>query len=105
LKIGNKTILLFVGIVYLIFFSLFFSLTGLRFILGFLAIFILPIYLLLGLFNFEQFERLTYSFFLSIGIVPTLIYYLGIMISFRIAIVVVFATLVTAWVFLRKIVY
>jgi len=102
LKIGKKELLISIGILFLLFFLLLFKTAGLRFILGFLVIFIVPVYLILDIFKFDPLERSVYSFFLGIGVVPTLVYYLGLIISFRIAIAVVFVTLIAVWFILRK---
>lgn len=101
-KVGNREIMIGISVMFLIVFSILFGFTGLRFIFGFLAVIILPLYLILDRFKFTTLEKVVYSFFLGIGLVSTLVYYLGILISFRVAIGVVFVVLVGIGWFLRK---
>lgn len=85
------------GIVYflglLLLFAVLFGLIGALTIAGFIMLFILPFYLILSIFDFEVTEKIIFSIFLGIGIVSTLVYYLGLVISFRIAILIVWLTI------------
>lgn len=57
-----------------------FGFPGLRLFIG-LAMFALPFYLFLGRFELEVVEKTIFSFFLAIGIIPTLIYPLAFVIG------------------------
>ena len=91
-------------IVILIFFFILFGLTGLKLIIGIGLLYILPFYLILDKFNLEKTEKLIFSFFIGIGIFPSIVYYLGMFFnSLRIAIVVTFVLLLALGLILRKI--
>ena len=102
MKLGNKEVLIGIGIIFTLFFLIFFEFTGLRFILSFIIFFILPTYLLLSLFNFNSLEKLVYSFFIGMGIIPTLVYYPGLFISFRASMAIVFVAMLLIWFLVKK---
>lgn len=64
--------------------------TGLRTILGLLVIMFLPFYFIFNNFNLSISEKVVFSFFVSIMLFPSLVYFLGFIIPFKIAIFVVF---------------
>lgn len=85
-----------------IFFFAVFGLTGLRTVLGVFIIFMLPIYLILNNFDLNAEEKLVFSFFIGIGIFPSIVYLLGLVISFRIAIIITFIFLILIAYALKK---
>lgn len=66
---------------------------GLRVILGIVFIMFLPFYLLLHNSSLSQQEKIAFSFFISIALFPSLVYWLGFAVSFRISIIAVFLLL------------
>lgn len=102
MKIKNNLII--AVIIVLLFFLILFGLSGLKLIIGIGLLYILPFYLILDKFNLDKTEKLFFSFFIGIGIFPSIVYYLGILFnSIRIAIVVTFILLLGLGLVLRKI--
>lgn len=102
LKLNDNKILSGIIIVLLLFFLIVFKFTGLKLIGGFILVFVLPLYLLLDLFNFSLLERIVYAFFLGAGVIPTFVYYLGLLISFKLSIFVVVSLLILARILVKK---
>jgi len=65
-------------------------------VLGIILLFTLPIYMILDNFGIDQDEKLVFSFFIGVGVFPSITYWIGFFISFRIAIFISFAILVIA---------
>src|SRR3989338_1564498 len=80
--------------------------TGLRTILGMIIIVFLPFYLIFHSFNLSQGEKVLFSFFIGIMLFPSLVYWLGFIMPFKISIFIVFLVLlITAYLikkFLKK---
>lgn len=85
-----------------VFFSIIFGLMGLRLVLGIFFIFMLPVYIILNNFDLNPEEKLIFSFFLGIGVFPSIVYLLGLVISFRISIAITFVLLVLIGFALKK---
>jgi hypothetical protein len=102
LKLNNKKLLMGTIAVISLFFLIFFKFTGLRLLLGIIFIFILPVYLILDYLKFSSLERIIYSFFLGMGIIPTLVYYMGLVISFRLSIIIALIILFGTWFFIKR---
>ena len=64
--------------------------TGLRTVVGFALLMIAPFYFLFSSFQCSETEKIAFSFFTGITIVPSLVYWLGFLIPFRLAIFAVF---------------
>ena len=95
----------FIGIlvaVSLIFFYFILGFAGFMTILGIILLFIIPIYLILDNFDLGQDEKLVFSFFLGVGIFPIITYWLGLYISFRLAILITFVILLVVAFLVRK---
>ncbi|MBL7056612.1 hypothetical protein ISS07_06890 [Candidatus Woesearchaeota archaeon] len=82
---------LFFGITILIFTIIFFyvilGIAGSISILAIVLFFIFPTYTFLNNFKIDFDEKIILSFFIGIGIFPSITYWLGIVISFKLAIV------------------
>ena len=76
--------------------------TGLRTILGMIIIVFLPFYLIFYSFNLSQGEKVLFSFFIGIILFPSLVYWLGFLISFKISIFIVFLALLIAAYLIKK---
>lgn len=76
----------------LIFSFVMFGITGLRVALGVIAV-SLPFYLMLNKIDITQGEKVVFSILLGITIFPSFVYLLGFLVSFRIAILIVFILL------------
>ncbi len=93
--------LLAAGLV-LAFFYFVLGFSGMMTILGVMLLFILPFYMILDNFELDKDEKIVFAFFIGIGIFPAISYWLGMLISFRIAIFVTFALLVATSFIIKK---
>lgn len=78
-----------------------FGMTGLRVALGILFL-SLPFYLMINNFDLIYGEKVLLAFIFGLTIFPSLVYLLGLLISFRISIFIVFAFLIIAAIFIKK---
>jgi len=62
---------------------------------------ILPIYFIMGAFNLDQMEKIVFSIFLSVGIFPIFVYWLGILMSFTAGIFITTGILVAIGLLVR----
>ena len=85
----------------LIFFFVLFGITGARLVLG-IAFLSLPFYLIFDSFNLASGEKFVFSTLLGITIFPSLVYITGLVISFRISIIVIFVILLIISFSVRK---
>ena len=85
----------------LIFSFALFGLAGIRFVSG-LIIMWLPFYLILSEFELTTAEKFVFSLIMGITLFPSLVYLLGLLISFRIAIFVTFVLLICVWFLIGK---
>jgi apolipoprotein N-acyltransferase len=95
----------FIGIsiaVILVFFYFILGFSAMMSVLGIILLFIVPMYLILDNFELGQDEKIVFSFFLGVGIFPAITYWLGMIISFRISILITFVVLVGAGFLVRK---
>jgi len=99
---GLIAFLLIIILVILAFSYFLFGVTGARVAMGIVFV-SLPLYLILNNFGLEESEKFVFSILLGITIFPSLVYLLGLLISFRISIAAVFAALIAAGFALRKI--
>ena len=96
----------FIGIivgVILVFFYFILGFSGMMAALGIILLFIVPFYLILDNFNLGQDEKIIFSFFIGVGIFPAIVYWLGMIISFRLAILITFAVLIVVGYLVRKV--
>ncbi len=75
---------------------------GLRTIGGFAVVFFVPCYLLTGLFFSLPAERVVFAVFGGLVIMPSLVYWLSLVVPFRIALGVVWMLLVVVWFLLSR---
>ena len=69
------------------------GLSGAVSILGIMLFFVLPTYLIMQNFNIDQDEKIIFSFFAGVGIFPSIAYYLGMIMSFKLGLFVTFMLL------------
>ena len=81
---------------------LLFGIIGLRTILGTIILFLLPSYMIFDSFNFTGEEKAFFSFFAAIAIIPSLVYWIGFVIPFRISIFAVFVLLLAVGYIIKK---
>ena len=93
-EIDKYRIMGIILIVAMAFFYYILGLGGMMSVLGIFLLFIAPMYLILDKFGLEQDEKLVFSFFIGVGILPSLVYWSGLLISFKVAILVSFIILI-----------
>ena len=102
IKIGMPHFIAILSIIVLAFFYIFFGFIGVKIILGIFFLYFLPFYFILGRFSLGMDERLVFSLFIGIVVVPTLVFYFGsVLNSLRLSIAATFVLLVMAAVALR----
>lgn len=105
MKIPDKEDMAFIGILaalILIFFFYILGTSGLMSALGIILIFILPIYFILNNFKLDNDEKIVFSFFIGAGIFPSIAYWLGTLISFKISIFMTFILLLILGFLIKK---
>ena len=101
-KIENLGFIGIIMVVILAFFYFILGFSGMMAVLGIILLFIVPIYLILDNFELDQDEKIVFSFFIGVGIFPAIVYWLGMIISFRIAIFITFIVLIVVGFVVRK---
>lgn len=101
-KIENIGFIGIVVIIILLFFYFILGFSGMMTALGIIVLFILPMYLILDNFDLSQDEKIVFSFFIGVGLFPAIAYWLGMLISFRIAIFITFIVLIVAGYLVKK---
>ena len=101
-KIENIGFIAAAAAAMLLFFYFILGLSEMLSILGIILLFIAPAYFILDNFNLSQDEKIVFAFFIGVGVFPILAYWLGFLISFRIAIGISFVVLVALAFAIRK---
>lgn len=70
-------------------FFIFFGFTGVRFVLGLSLVIILPFYLLIRNLPISKGEKLFFSLFVALPLFPSLVYWLGFAVPFRMSMILV----------------
>lgn len=101
-KIENLGFMGIIALAILAFFYFILGFSGMMSVLGIMLLFIAPMYIILDNFSLSQDEKLVFSFFTGVGIFPAIAYWMGMLISFRLAILVSFAALVAVGILIRR---
>ena len=102
MELTAKTTLGIIAAAFALFGLLLFGFSGLRLLVLSGIVFVLPVYLILGNFGLESTERVFFSIFLGLVLVPVPVYWLGTLISFRLAIGIVALALLGLGFFMNK---
>lgn len=105
MKLPDKENMAFIGIltaIILIFFYYILGFSGAMSALGIGLIFIIPTYFILNNFELDGDEKIIFSFFVGAGIFPAISYWLGIFMSFKIAVFITFVVLLVVAYVVRK---
>ena len=97
IQIGSLIILAVI-----VFFYFILGLQGALSALGIIIFFVVPFYFMFNKLNLREDEKLAFSFFIGAGIFPAIAYWLGIFLSFRLAIFITFVLLMAALYLLGK---
>ena len=101
-EVKNIKLIGIVVAVILIFFYFILGIPGMLAVLGIMLLFIVPTYFILDNFELDQDEKIVFSFFMGTGIFPSIAYWIGMIISFRIAIFITFVVMIAAGVLIKK---
>lgn len=100
---NTKMTLIIIATAFALFGLFLFGMTGLRVILLSGIVFVLPAYLILDSFELSLTEKIFFSLFLGLVLVPVPVYWLGTFLSFRLSIALSFFLLLGLGLLLRKI--
>jgi|TARA_B100001971_G_C18236816_1_gene567857 hypothetical protein len=75
---------------------------GLRTVVGMLLVMVVPVYFILSSFVSDDLERIVFSLFLGVGLVPALIYWPATVVSLKLTVVVVALVLVAVGFWLKR---
>ena len=101
---STKELLVFLAIssiVILAFAYYLFGITGIRVVLGIIFV-SLPFYFIIDNFNLPEGEKFVFSLLPGLTLFSSFVYLLGLVISFRISIIIVFIVLIAAGFVLKK---
>jgi len=84
-----------------LFFTLLFGIIGFRFAAGLLILYFVPFYLLLSSASLENSEKMVFGLFLSFVFIPSIAYWVGFVVPFRLAIGMAFILVLALALFLR----
>lgn len=93
--------LLVIFLIILIFSFALFGITGIKMVFGIIMMW-LPFYLILSHFEIAIGERFVFSLILGVTLFPSIVFLIGFLISFRLAIAVTFLLLMAVFFLIRK---
>jgi apolipoprotein N-acyltransferase len=102
IKIDDKLTIAVILLLILLFSISFLGFTGLRVLFGIILVFFLPFYIILDNFDLSRGEKVTFSFFIGVGIFPAIAYWLGVFMSFKLAIILTFVLLCAVGIMIKK---
>ena len=102
LKLNKKIIIVAAGILFLVLMLYLFGMIGLRTGLALVVLYFIPMYLIMDLFDLKQGEKVVFAFFISLGIYPSLVYWLGFLVPFSVSIFLSFVLLLIIWFIIKK---
>ena len=102
IKLDNKITSIIILVLIASFSFIFLGFTGFKTIFGMLLVFFLPFYLILDNFDLSRSEKVIFAFFIGAGIFPAIVYWLGVFISFRLAILITLIILLVIAYSLKK---
>ena len=102
IRLDDKTTIVIILILIALFSFIFLGFTGFKVIFGMLLVFFLPFYLILDNFDLSRSEKVIFAFFIGVGIFTIPVYWLGTLISFRLAIFVSFVLFMVLAFVLKK---
>ncbi len=102
IRLDDKVTIGIILVLIALFSFIFLGFTGFKVIFGMLLVFFLPFYLILDNFDISRSEKVVFSFFIGVGIFPAIVYWLGVLISFKLAILIAFVLLVIIGVLVKR---
>ncbi len=101
-KFGNREAAILVIALTALFSFMLFGFTGFKVMMGFILLFFLPFYLILDNFDLEMGEKVIFSFFIGVVMFPALVYLLGLLISVKLSILIVFVFLIAVGILIKR---
>ncbi len=98
----EKTLIIVLA-AFLLLLAFLFKIEGLRVGIGLIILYLFPFYLILDMFKLEKSEKIIFAIFLSIAYFPSLVYWLGFVVRFRIAILLAFVILIGIYLLIKRI--
>lgn len=102
IKLNDKITIAIILILIALFSFIFLGFIGFKVIFGMLIVFFLPFYLILDNFDLSKDEKIFFAFFIGVGAFPAIVYWMGVFISFRLAILVTFVLFILVGLIIRK---
>lgn len=101
-KLMDLTFPGFLVVLILIFFFIILGFSGMMAMLGIILLIIFPVYLILDNFDLDKGEKIVFSFFIGAAAISSLSYWIGMVISFRVAIFLSFIMLIAIGFLIKK---
>jgi apolipoprotein N-acyltransferase len=95
-KLNDKMTVGVILVLIALFSFMFLGFVGFKVLFGMILVFFLPFYLILDNFNLTRGEKIIFSFFIGLGVFPSIVYWLAIFILFKLSIVITFVILMVA---------
>jgi len=102
IKLDDKLTAGIILVLIALFSFIFLGFIGFKVLFGMLLVFFLPFYLILDNFDLSRSEKIVFSSFIGLGLFPAIVYWLGVFISFRLAIAITFALLVITALIIKR---
>ena len=102
IRLDDKTTVAIILILIALFSFIFLGFTGFKVMFGILLVFFLPFYLILNNFDLSGSEKVIFAFFIGVGIFTIPVYWLGVLMSFRLAILISFVLFILVAILIRK---
>jgi len=102
IKLDDKTTAGIILVLIALFSLTFLGFIGFKVIFGMLLVFFLPFYLILNNFNLSRSEKTIFALFIGLGIFPALVYWLGTLVSFKLAIIISFIFFISLSFMIKK---
>lgn len=97
----RNTVILILAMIIVFSFTIW-GIIGIKTIIGILFLFLVPFYLILNKTSLSLGEKIVFSFFLGVGFFPSIVYYLGLFIGVRKAIITTFIILLIIGITINK---
>lgn len=90
LELNNKLTAGIIIAMVALFSLIFLGFSGFKVLFGMMLVLFFPFYLIMDGFNLTLPEKIFFSFFIGLGIFPTAVYWLGVLVSFKLSVAICF---------------
>ena len=102
IKLDDKITVMIILALIALFSFIFLGFSGFKVIFGMVLVFFLPFYLIMDNFEISVGEKVMFSFFIGLGIFPAIVYWVGALIPFKIAVLATFLILISVGLVIRR---